>query len=440
MSFLENIHKETRSVKLQTAKRIIQVLRRWRFNQAELSRTIAHNLPQLNGPSQLQLFIDVSQIVHSDYKTGIQRVVRALILEFLRIGLEDFRVEPVWLSSTGGRWHYCYARRWTQELLGIEQSGLQDEAIETRQGDVLLLADLTGGYVIEADKCGVYTELAAEGVDLKAIVYDILPMVLPQCFPEGFDASHAKWLTVLANRASTLLCISKAVAHETTDWLARHQPSVADKVKIKHFHLGADLENTSPTHGLPKNHAELKSQLAQGCSFLMIGTVEPRKGYAQAIKAFEHLLHRGHCFNLVIIGKVGWMVEDLIESMTRSQLMNKSIFWFDSGSDEFVRWLYQHCQCLIAASQGEGFGLPLIEAAVYELPIIARDLPVFREVAGSNAYYFEGLEADDLAAAIEKWHQQYQVGTHPASSGIEWMTWNQSARLLLQEMKIRVPT
>ena len=59
--------------------------------------------------------------------------------------------------------------------------------------------------------------------------------------------------------------------------------------------------------------------------------------------------------------------------------------------------------CLISPSEGEGFGLPLIEAAQHATPIIARDIPVFREVAGDHAFYFDGLEASALADAIHQW-------------------------------------
>ena len=86
----------------------------------------------------------------------------------------------------------------------------------------------------------------------------------------------------------------------------------------------------------------------------------------------------------------------------------------------------------MAASEGEGFGLPLVEAARHQLPIIARALPVFREVAGSHAFYFDGWEATSLARALHEWLRLHAAGLAPTSQGMQWLTWEQSAQQLLQ--------
>jgi glycosyltransferase involved in cell wall biosynthesis len=64
------------------------------------------------------------------------------------------------------------------------------------------------------------------------------------------------------------------------------------------------------------------------------------------------------------------------------------------------------------------------------LPIIARDIPVFREVAGEHAYYFQGNEPIDLANAVRAWLTLYEVGEHPRSDDMPWLTWKQSAERL----------
>ena len=74
--------------------------------------------------------------------------------------------------------------------------------------------------------------------------------------------------------------------------------------------------------------------------------------------------------------------------------------------------------------------MPLIEAAQHKLPIIARDIPVFREVAAEHAYYFEAPTADGFALSIKNWLSLYLKGKHPKSDGMPWLTWNESARRL----------
>ena len=99
----------------------------------------------------------------------------------------------------------------------------------------------------------------------------------------------------------------------------------------------------------------------------------------------------------------------------------------DGISDEYLEKVYAASTCLVAASYGEGFGLPLIEAAQHGLPVIARDIPVFREVAGEGAFYFSGQSPEDLSQSIKRWLTLRNTDSHPKPSGIHWLTWQQSA-------------
>jgi glycosyltransferase involved in cell wall biosynthesis len=87
---------------------------------------------------------------------------------------------------------------------------------------------------------------------------------------------------------------------------------------------------------------------------------------------------------------------------------------------------------MIAASENEGFGLPIIEGARHGLPIIARDIEVFREIAGANAFYFSGLAPAALADAVLAWLKLDESGLCPRPDGIPWLTWEQSTRRLMQ--------
>jgi glycosyltransferase involved in cell wall biosynthesis len=86
---------------------------------------------------------------------------------------------------------------------------------------------------------------------------------------------------------------------------------------------------------------------------------------------------------------------------------------------------------VIAASYGGGFGLPLIEAAQHKLSIIARDIPVFREVAGEHAFYFNATEPEQLSQSLEQWLDLYANNRHPRSDAMPWMTWEQSETQLI---------
>jgi glycosyltransferase involved in cell wall biosynthesis len=167
-------------------------------------------------------------------------------------------------------------------------------------------------------------------------------------------------------------------------------------------------------------------------TFLMAGTIEPRKGHLQTIAAFEILWKKGVDVNLLIVGKEGWLslpessrrtIPKIVNAINNSTELNKKLFWLNDASDDYLLNIYEASACLIAASEDEGFGLPLIEAARNNLPIIAREISVFREVAGDYAFYFDGLEPKKIANAIEKWLKLYSDNLQPRSAGMDFITW-----------------
>ncbi|MFA2151459.1 glycosyltransferase, partial [Escherichia coli] len=82
------------------------------------------------------------------------------------------------------------------------------------------------------------------------------------------------------------------------------------------------------------------------------------------------LWSEGYDFQLCIVGKQGWNVESLISEIKNSDELNNKLFWLQNISDEYLDAIYANACALIFASNGEGFGLPLIEAAQKNIPLI----------------------------------------------------------------------
>jgi glycosyltransferase involved in cell wall biosynthesis len=164
---------------------------------------------------------------------------------------------------------------------------------------------------------------------------------------------------------------------------------------------------------------------------VMIGTIEPRKGHSQALSAMERLWGDGEDVNLLICGKQGWMVESMAQRLHSHAELGSRLFWLDQAGDEALLQLYSIASGMLMASEGEGFGLPLVEAARHGVPLIARDLPVFREISGEHAFYFSGTDPADLADALRTWLKLYRRGGHPKSDDLHLLTWEESTRQLL---------
>lgn len=424
--------------------RLLTVLHALRFEQRLSAATAtARSAEQAHWLAQRrkQLLVDVSELYHRDARTGIQRVVRNILAELQRTPPAGYNICPVYGTKEGG---FFYTDKFQSDAVdAVDAVGhaREGQAVTAGPGDLFLGLDLAAHLFPEAEPHLQAYRLA--GAKVFYVVYDIIPLRYPQFTVQGMTDAFALWLRALGRCADGLLCISDAVAQDVAAWLHAQAPATAATAAtaaaplphITHFHLGADVQNTAPSQGMPDTAPAVLATLQAGTSFLMVGTVEPRKGYAQTLAAFELLWQRGVPVNWVIVGKGGWMSDALQQQLRQHPEAGQRLFWLESISDEYLEQVYGASTCLLAASECEGFGLPLIEAAQHQLPLLVRNLPVFREVAGDHAYYFDGLAPQDLASAIERWLALHASGQHPRSDRMPWLTWQQSAAQLLQALQ-----
>ncbi len=371
------------------------------------------------------MYVDISELHEHDSKSGVQRVVRSTLKNLLLSDQNKYNIVPVYATFDH---EYRLANRWLAKFKGESTHSVQDVALDPRNGDLFLGLDLQHYLTMHHEK--YLTWLRHRGVQIHFVVYDLLPILMPHVFTPEMEVAHTAWLTSLA-QFDGLIAISRAVADETDAWIKTQSIHRLRPLLINWFHLGADIDDSDPSTGLPSNATGVLNALKNRPTFLMVGTVEPRKGQAQTLAAFDLLWQAGVDVNLVVVGKKGWHVDALINNMSNHAELGQRLFWLDGISDEYLEKVYAASTCLIAASEGEGFGLPLIEAAQHQLPIIARDIPVFKEVAGEHAFYFNGLEPEDLSHAIGTWLDLNQNEQAPDSKHMPWLTWKQSTEQLL---------
>ncbi len=392
-----------------------------------LSQAIARN----HRAAKPQLLVDISELVQRDARTGIQRVVRSILHEWLSHPPDAYEVRAVY--ATTEKLGYRYADQFVQNFLGKPgaYAANPDAAIDYASGDIFLALDMQPQ--VQIYQSPFYQNLRNHGVDVRFVLYDLLPITMPQFFPEGAEANHSRWVSVAA-QTDGVICISQSVADEFKAWCRKQEST--NLPQIDWFHMGADIESSTPSQGLPADSSETLDKLSMRPTFLMVGTVEPRKGHAQVLDAANALWNSSTDFNLVFVGKQGWKVDRLVDDLQGHPQLGERLFWLQGISDEYLAKVYAQSDCLIAASYGEGFGLPLIEAAQIDLPIIARDIPVFREVAGDYAIYFNS--AAGLEAVISSYVASFENRQERNSKHMPWQTWGQSAAQLLQRIATKV--
>jgi glycosyltransferase involved in cell wall biosynthesis len=396
---------------------------------------------------QRQLLVDVTTIARHDLKTGIERVVRNQLIELLQLPHDcGWRVEAVYLSEEGGVPHYRYARRYVAGMLGIgELLQGEDPPLDVQAGDAYYSADHSPHAVLAAAKAGVYAAWRARGLSVNFLVHDLLPVLRPDFFPSHADITHGAWLRCVAAEADSMICISQAVADELDGWLAEQNVARREGLRLEVLHHGADIGGPVPD---AVQDTDLLKHVAARPSFLMVGTIEPRKGHLQALDAFEKLWADGVDAQLVIVGNEGWKplpeherrtIPRIVERLSNHAERGRRLLWLSGIDDATLQQIYLASACLLSPSEGEGFGLPLIEGARYGLPLLVRDIPVFREVAGERAAYFNGMAPEDLARAVRQWLAARAEGSHPASSGMPWQTWRENVLELLALLQPAMP-
>ncbi|MHB8321204.1 MAG: glycosyltransferase family 4 protein [Acidithiobacillus sp.] len=356
--------------------------------------------------------------------TGIQRVARSILQELLRHPPAGYAVEAAYTDAAG---QLRYARKFISATIGKSPAELEEPLVSIHSGDVFFCPDLHLNYPF-----ATLAALQQRGLRIVFTIYDIISLNSAYLFPKALNLAFTDWFTGVMSVADAIVCDSRAVAGEVKAWLEGHPGQRTRPLPIGYFHLGADIESSQPTQGPEGEGAEVLAACQSHPTLLMVGTLEPRKGHAQALAAVEALWQAGVDLNLVIVGKEGWRTQQLARQLRRHPERNRRLFWLEGASDALLLQLYARASALLAASYAEGFGLPLIEAARQGLPIIARDIPVFHEVAGEFAFYFPNTDSAALADSLRQWLQLHAEGKAPQSKDMPYLTWAQSTRQLLK--------
>jgi glycosyltransferase involved in cell wall biosynthesis len=380
------------------------------------------------------IYVDVSDLALRDRGTGIQRVVKNILREWIQSPKVKHAIKPVYVDPVinGLR----YAAKVDQSLTYGGSENSSDDSVNPQCNDIYFSLDLLSlrPHLVSEQTANLLSTLRNSGVITIFYVHDILPATHPHYFPDGdHEIVFRQWLKIMSD-GNAAICSCQAAACDLRKWL-QAQNYLRPGFVIKSNHLGSDISAGGELDE-PSAIAEQWDRLTAGApTFLMVGTLEPRKGHETVLDAFEYMWSCGAVVNLVFAGQKGWNVDRLIRRIKSHNKRGSAVLWIEAPCDLVLHALYRKANCLIAASFGEGFGLPTIEAARFGLPIIARDLPVNREICGSFASYFQSDAAQELARFVSEWLVEWNNGNAPDSSMIAIRSWREAAESLYNVIK-----
>lgn len=294
----------------------------------------------------------------------------------------------------------------------FEQQRELGEAVTPGPSDVLFCP----GYWHEMDM-DVYARARAAGADVVFLVHDILPVTLPTFYEYPWRWDFAKRLARSFDIVSHYYCISAYTLAEVSTFAAWHRKPIEGSIAYNGFDPAPVRVGARPAR-LEGLAAELLAQQP----WLMVGTLEPKKGHRDAVGTFEMLWDAGYERPLVVIGRRGWMSEEPVDVIRDSRWYGRKLFWLDGIDDAGLATFYDRSHALLFGSLAEGFGLPVLEAASQRMAVLARDTAVAREILGEDGFYF--TDRIDLAAGIEALEVPGRREAEQARmAGLKWYRW-----------------
>ena len=202
--------------------------------------------------------------------------------------------------------------------------------------------------------------------------------------PEFFTRSERVYFAGMpwsARFADVVLTSTRAEA----DRIARTRPRLAGKVVPVGLGVPESFAAATPSDpGLG---------LEPGRFLLCVGRLNARKNVDRLIGALrDHDLVRDD-FPLVVVG------EPVGLAIARIDPADNRVRFVGGVDDGALRWLYAQCRLFVFPSLDEGFGLPVVEAAICRAPMVLSDIPAFRELA-PGAVFFDPLDEASIAAAV----------------------------------------
>ena len=215
---------------------------------------------------------------------------------------------------------------------------------------------------------------------------------------EWHEPSKVAWFRAAmrysVGHAAAIICVSEITAGRLRDVLSPRCPVLV----VPH---GVDQACFVADEPSPGADGEVLERLGLHRPYLLhLGTLEPRKGVADLVVAFDRLSGDRPELELILAGGTGWKAGPVMQSVAKARSRER-IRRLGYVPDADVPALLRRARAVVYPSLEEGFGLPALEALACGTPLVTTSGTSMAELAGDSALLVPPGEPYALAAAIE---------------------------------------
>jgi glycosyltransferase involved in cell wall biosynthesis len=210
-----------------------------------------------------------------------------------------------------------------------------------------------------------------------------------------------------AVRSDLILCVSAFTASQVESLLG------VPKQKLRVIHHGVH-----PPAALPP-------PAAREPVVLSVGSIQKRKNTARLVEAFEHTRPG---WKLILAGAAGFGSETILAQI-RSSARSADIQVTGYLSNAALHALYRRASIFAFPSLDEGFGIPVIEAMAWGIPVVTSSCSALAEVSGDAALLVDPASTGEIAQALQTLMDQPGLGRELSSRGLVWssrFTWDRA--------------
>jgi len=227
------------------------------------------------------------------------------------------------------------------------------------------------------------------GIRSVVTIHDLIFKRFPQYFGFTSRKIYQAKINYACKHADRIIAVSQKTKDDLVELLS------IDPKKIEVIYQNCDASFRVEQTGIKKGEVRLKYNLPKKF-ILTVGTIEERKNLLLLIKAF-HLLPNDT--RLVVVGKETDYAKKVKQYITRNQLASRITFVPNASFGDLPA-IYQLAEIFVYPSRYEGFGIPVLEALVSGLPVVAATGSCLEEAGGPDSLYVDPDNEKDLADKI----------------------------------------